>query len=148
MAGAVGPDLAGSVSRSPNIPLARFDQRAREVAHHVLEEAAAANAIDEAAGGALQNRRIHRAHFAAAFGVAIVGGGKGREIVLALESARQPAHAVFVEPVRIVMHIGPLERAADLAAQDAVFVGLGLGLEARVKIGRHFLGVQDANGRR
>src|ERR1035437_1254838 len=124
------------------------DQRAHDVAHHMFEEAAAAYAVDQAGFAALQHRRENRAHLGFAIGVAHVGGGEGAEIVLAFEDARQAGHAFLVEGVGMMVDVGPLERATDFGAHDAVLVSFGHGIEARMKIGMHFLGGEDADGGR
>jgi hypothetical protein len=44
------------------------------------------------------------------------------------------------------MDVAPFKRGADFGADDAVFVGLGDGLEARVEVGMGFRGREDADG--
>src|SRR5574340_743780 len=106
------------------VALAAFDHRAHHVAHHVLQEAAAPYAVDEAAAGFEKLGGEYRAHFGAAFGIALVGGGEGGEIVLAFKDGRQPDHVRDVERVRVVMHVAVFPRRACRLARDTVFVSL------------------------
>ena len=87
LAGAVGAALRRQRRQIVDVALARLDQRAHEIAHHVLQEAAAADAVDQPSRGSFQHRRKHASHFGLSFGIAVVGGGEGGEIVLAFEAA-------------------------------------------------------------
>src|SRR6266542_6145387 len=63
-----------------DVALARLQQRAHHIPHHVLEKAAAAHAINEAALRRFELRGKHRPDFRSAFGIALVGGRERREI--------------------------------------------------------------------
>jgi hypothetical protein len=65
--------------------------------------------------------------------------------VLAFEQAGELDGARFIERIRMVINIEALERRADLRAPDAIFVGFGLGMVTRMKIGGGLGGVQNAN---
>jgi hypothetical protein len=65
--------------------------------------------------------------------------------VLALVNAGQRGEAVPVEFEWVVMDVGALPRRADLVAVDAVLVGLGDGVVARVEAGVGLFDVRDAD---
>src|SRR5579871_1539164 len=79
-------------ARVRDIRLARFNQRADQVANHVLQKAVAADAENEAFLLALEHGGKDGAHFGFALLVAIIGGGKRGEIVLSLKNRSQTRH--------------------------------------------------------
>src|ERR1035437_6542593 len=83
LGGSRGTARAGQHPEIFDIAFARLDQRAHDVAHHVFQEAASADAIYHPLRGCFQYRREHRTYFGLAFGIAIVGRRQRREIVLA-----------------------------------------------------------------
>ena len=86
-----GARAFGSAVRSRRLPRPASISVPDHVAHHVLQEAAAADAIDQAPVAAREHRGIDRAHLGLALGIARVAGGEGGEIVLAFEDARAAA---------------------------------------------------------
>src|ERR1035437_926850 len=148
LGGGGGAGARGQRCHRGQVAAPGFEQGTHDIADDMFEETAAAHAVDQAPFGALQHRRENGAHLGFAIGVAHVGGGKGAEIVLAFEDAGEAGHALLVEGVGMMVHVGPLERATDFGAHDAVLVSFGHGIEARMKIGMHLLGRKHADGGR
>jgi hypothetical protein len=145
--GAAGGE-AGFEIGAGEVAFAGFEEDADEVADHVLEEAAAADAIAEALAFEMEAGGEDAADFGEAGGVLFVGGGEGGEIVLAFEDWGERAHDFFVERVGVVEDVAALEGRADFAAEDAVFVRLFEGVEAGMEGGRGFGDAVDADVRR
>ena len=114
----------------------------------MLQETAAPDAIDQPRAAPFQHGREDRAHFGFSLGIPVVRRGERREIALARENRGQPHHALLIQRIRVVVHVGPLKRATDLIAQDAVFIRLGLGIEARVEIAVNLFGREYPDGGR
>src|SRR5579883_154374 len=107
---------AGFEARAIQISFAGFQQHAHNVPHHVLQEAAAPNAVDQLLARSLEARRKDAADFGSTQLICIVGGGERGEIMFAFDQRGQLGHARFVQRIRMVMNVdaqteGTLPRA-------------------------------------
>lgn len=127
------------------VPFPHLDKGPGDVANHMLEEAAAANAVIEMRSFTPEHRGENAADFRTSEGIGFVGGGKGGEIVLAHEQRGGGRHAVFVERIRMMMNVASFEGRTDLAAKHAILVRLGESLAAGVKGGIGFGGRKHAD---
>ena len=75
----------------------------------------------------------------------MIGGCECFEIVLTRANRRRAEHGFFVERIRMVIDVAPVEGRTDLVAKNRVAVSLRHGIEARVKVRPDFFGIKDAN---
>ena len=66
--------------------------------------------------------------------IAIVGGGERGEIVFAFEQPRELDHSIFIQRISVVINVAPLERGANLRANNPILIRFRDRLEARMKI--------------
>ena len=143
--------IAGKTSRNGRgvyIPAAGFDQRPGHIPHHMLEETAPADRIDQRVPGARQFRTEDPANPGFFLVVTVIRSGKGREIMLAFEDPGGLDHRAFIERIWVMVHVSPLERRTDRRAEQRVPVGLADGVESGMKAGLDFNGVQNPDRRR
>ena len=135
-----GPTVArrqdlGEPRRRP-VAVADLQQRADEVAHHVVEEAAALHDEVEAAGSLHDVRVVQRPHGAALARVARIARERG-EVVATDEAARRLAHRRDVDrPAHPVEQVAA-DRRPHGRRDAAVGVAFAARVEARVEaVGR------------
>ena len=164
--------MAGIVGGS-DASLAYQKKRADEVADHVVEEAVAADDVDELFGVALKARLVNGADVG---GVAESGGGvrmlarlRFARYAAGAGSARRRARsgstaanevkscspatraaaccmAVSFKRIGVVGDVAGEKGRNDIAAPDAVVIALGAGGVAGMEAFRHFIDGEDANG--
>ena len=127
------------------VTLANLKEKASHVANHVLEKAAATDTKNERRVIAPETAVENPADFGAASLAAVVGAGKGGEIVFAEKAGGSIGHSRLIEGVWMVVQITAQEGRANLFAPDAIFVSfcdcIKTGVEAGVALA-HF---GDAN---
>ncbi len=134
------------------IPAADFNQRANDVPHHVAEEAAPLDAINNQLKPLLhRHSRLEdlpngAAPFCRLIFIHIASSRKRGKIMRAFEEPCRPIHPPNVERVRIMMSISRNERRAHRLLADAIAIGFAASGIAGMKVRRHF--VHSANAHR
>src|SRR5690349_16097863 len=80
--------------------------------------------------------------------IAVIAGGEGFEIVFPFKDTGGFDHTRFIERIRMMMYVAPLEGRADFASKQRVTVGFRDGVEARVETRMRLGGAEDADGGR
>jgi hypothetical protein len=151
-----GEDIGGG-----DAPLADEEEGSDEVADHVVEEAAAADDIDEFFGAALEARLVNGADvggveeisgvFSAlglgeAEGTFGIDGGKRGEIVDSGDESGSLLHGVLIQGIGVVGDVTGKKGRNYIAPPDAVVIALGAGGVAGVEFRGHLIGGEDTDG--
>ena len=151
-----GEDVGGG-----DAALADEEEGSDKVADHVVEEAAAANDVDEFFGAALEVRLVDGADVGGAAeiggvftapglgeaeGAFGIDGGKGGEIVDSGDESGSLLHGVLIQGIGVVSDVTGKKGRNYVAAPDAVVIALGEGGVAGVEFRGHLIGGEDADG--
>ena len=156
LAGAVAPatDRSRDVENAPDVcglqcALSDEDERAQQVADHVVQEAAATHRVDQFLCLSFESGRKNRPHVRD-FGVLApafrIHSCERREIVFALYERCRLRDLGLIERIRKVPHVSRQEGRADRIAIDPITVGLGARRLAGMKSFVHFSHVKNSDG--
>ena len=118
------------------LSLADVDQRADDVAHHVVQEGIRADGDCDAAPAAFNIEKVHRPH--GAFGLALARPERA-EVMLADKIPRRVAHRTDVERRVHPAHMACLQGGTHRAIDQQVAIGARTRRIARMEILRHVL---------